>query len=290
MQLHEAYQSASHLLKVCRVIGYGLQYQSCRLEMVRMQGQGVLWQRKEGEPGTGVWCSLEQWQNGVMKSCLLPDPALLGPELTACVTAELLEPAGSWLVQAITDAPEPCQLKAGFYLQLTIGDFICVLLDWPLEQWQEKLELWMPFRGSNPIVKASILAGFAKQRARRPQLPPVEGGLWLEGELFPEMGEGLLWWGMPFAKVVLEHREGVHYLTATEQWPEIEFHYSPLLAELATVEIGLVQLSHLSMGDEMELSVTLNSELLIYHDDKVIATGHLLRGKEELLVQVQTIT
>ncbi|MPY23966.1 hypothetical protein FS373_15545 [Shewanella sp. YLB-07] len=288
------------LIKAGQILGRGLEQAACRIELKRVGGDGMFWQRQGGPLNTGLWCPKQDWKKLVLAMTDIPDPVNLSSELLPCVSAAMLEGEASWLLDAVEPMPSACGLLPEIYPVLTlthaeVGDITCVLINWPQDQWQSIVTDWSPFAGSSANLSLSLVAGFALQTSSSPQLPAVGGGVWLDGDIRLERGEALLWCNGPLARVTLAQGEqgGKFSLMIDEIMVDMDLLHTPVIAEIARVTLPISHLGAMMMGDKLQAEVSLNAEVrLCYQDEEeniLLGTASLLRSGDDLLAQVEIL-
>lgn len=289
------------LIKAGQIIGRGLAQQDCRIELKQVGGEGVFLRREASSLGGGIWCSAQDWQKWVLMITEIPDPDNVPSEFLSCVTTAMLEMQAPWALSQLELDPHACGLLPQIYPVLTlthpeVGDISCVLVDWPQEEWQSVVMDWSPFAGQSAEVSLCLVAGFSQQTSDVPQLPSIGAGIWLDGDVGIERGEALLWCHGPLAKVTLVEggQGGKASFIIDEVFDEMNFVYSPVLAEMATVRLPLSHLGGIMEGDKLEGWLILNGEvrLCLQNDDKqhLLGTASLLRSGTDLLAQVNSVT
>ncbi|MCL1123687.1 hypothetical protein [Shewanella surugensis] len=278
--------SANELLNLSQLIGTGLQDERCKIELARSSGDGFFWQLTGQPQGVGVWCRHADWQQMVETYSGLPEPSSLPDELLACVSAVLFEPAGEWLGELLEPTPTAMVLADDIYPLFTLEAYECAFLQVPVDLYQEMISQWSPFRGQDPLVELSLVAGYLEQSSGKVKLVQVSEGQWLKGDVKPEQGQSLLWWDRPLGAVSLDDID-VNGIVIEEMGYKLDFIYQPVIATLATIRLSLAQIGSMMEGDRLSGEINMFSQLQLMHDKIPVAIGKLLRGKGGLLVQIE---
>lgn len=300
------------LINASQVIGRGLAQQACQIELTRIGGDGVFWQRRNAPSGSGLWCSKQDWQLWVTAVTGVTSSAEIACDLLPCVSAAAFDVAGEWLVDCLEEVPKPFGLVPDIYPVLTLqttqleqGDvesatqLACVLVDWPQEDWQSQVESWSAFSGKTVDVSLSLVAGFVPQITSTPDLPEIGGGLWLDGDVQIEQGEALLWADGPLAKIkFITPIDGPQaQLEIVSLLPKMDAIQPPLIADIGRVSLPLAKLGAMMTGDKLTLEVTLNNQVRLgrfshqYGQElyQTLASINLLRGESGLLAQIEAL-
>lgn len=278
--------SANELLNLSQLIGTGLQGERCKIELARLSGEGFFWQLMGQPSGVGVWCSQANWRQIVETYSGLPDPTGLSDELLACVSAVLFEPAGEWLGELLEPIPIPMVLTDDIYPLFTLEAYECVFMQMPMVLYQDMISQWSPFRGQDPFVELSLVAGYIEQSTPDAELVQVNEGQWLKGDVKPEQGQSLLWWDRPLGAVSLDDID-INGIVIENMGYKVDFIHQPIVATLATIQLSLAKIGSMMEGDRLSGDISMFSQLQLIHDKQPVATGKLLRGKGGLLVQVE---
>lgn len=300
------------LINASQVIGRGLAQQACRIELMRIGGDGVFWQRRDAPLGVGLWCSKQDWQQWVTTLTGVTSPSEVASDLLPCISAVAFEAAGEWLVDVLEEIPKPFGLVPDIYPVLTLqtaqlgqgnaecaSQLACVLVDWSQDDWQNQFESWSAFSGKTADVSLSLVAGFVPQLTPIPDLPEIGGGVWLDGDVQIEQGEALLWADGPLAKIkFITPIDGPQVqLEIVSLLPKMDAIQSPLIAEIGRVSLSLAKLGAMMAGDKLTLAVTLNSQMILgrlssqygQEQHQTLASIHLLRGESGLLAQIEAL-
>jgi type III secretion protein Q len=270
------------LLFLSQLLGSGLEQYDRQLLLRELDGgAGCYWPVEIDGRACGIWCSERVWLLALERYCGVTSADQLVPELLPCIAARLLQPLSIWGLQ-IETAPEARSLPAGIHTVYQDDELGCVLLDWPLSAFQERVGDWMPMSGSGPLVSLRLVAGWSLVEQHAQLRMQAGDALWLEGEVQPEQGEALLWWNRPLARVSLA---GTHGVVVNEVLPDISFETAPVLAELGTIELPLASLSMLLDGEALSGTLHLNAVLQLSRDGQYFAAAGLLRSTDGLLAR-----
>ncbi|WP_299493686.1 hypothetical protein [uncultured Shewanella sp.] len=278
--------SANELLSLSQIIGTGLQNERCKIELARRSGDGFFWQMKGQASGVGVWCSYNDWQQLVEHYSALPDPSVLPDELLACVSAILFEPVGDWLGELLEESPVSMVLADDIYPFMSFDDYGCAFLQVPVNLYQDMITQWSPFRGQEPLVELSLVAGYIEQSSEDYHRVQVSEGQWLKGDVKPEQGQSILWWDRPIAVVSLDDID-VNGIIIEQMSHKLNFVHPPLVAKLASIELSLAQIGSMMEGDRLSGDMNMYSQAQLTHGDEIAATGTLMRGRGGLLIQIE---
>ncbi|WP_298774076.1 hypothetical protein [uncultured Shewanella sp.] len=278
--------SANELLSLSQLIGTGLQSERCKIELARLSGEGFFWPMKGQSQHAGVWCRHADWQVLVENYSGLPEPSDLPDELLACVSAVLFEPAGDWLGELLEVTPISKVLPDDIYPLMTFDGVECALLNIPVHLYQDMISQWSPFRGQEPLVELSLIAGYIEQSSAEIKRVQVSEGQWLKGDVKPEQGQSLLWWDRPIAVVSLDDIDE-NGIIIEQVSHKLEFMYPPVVAKLASIKLSLAQIGSMMEGDRLSGDIKMYSQAQLAHGADVIAIGKLLRGRGGLLVQIE---
>ncbi|RLV59773.1 hypothetical protein D5018_10415 [Parashewanella curva] len=254
---------SSVLLEVSRVIGTGLEAQNCRLEIKSIGGDGLLWQHQSFAEGIGIWVPLSDWKKAVSDNTGISVLDKLPEDFVPCISAAIFEIVGQWLVDSVSETPSAHILEQDVYPILTLNGVRCVLVQWPVNEWQPMVSHWAPCITDSPSVSLSLIAGYIPQTQSEPELPEAGNGLWLDAETDIELGQALLWWQRPLAKVRIQDdpETGEKLMLVEEVLTEIDFHYPPLLAELASVSLSLADVGTMAEGEGIPVKFVNHGQL-----------------------------
>ena len=287
---------SSLLIKISQIIGKGLEAQNCRLELKPISGDGMFWRHQDYPEGVGVWIPLGDWKKAVLEQTGVSILEKLPEDFAPCISAAIFEVVGSWIVEAVVEKPEPYYLEETIAPVLTLGGCRCVLVNWPTQIWQPMVSHWAPFVGESPEIKLSLIAGYCQQKSNDPQLPAVGEGLWVDNDCEVEQGQALLWWQGPIAKVRIneELTGGEGSMVVDDVLPEVDFRHTPLLTELAKVEMNLSDIGTMMVGDELPVKVLQQGEARLVKQldelhSETLALVSLLRSPSGLIAKVESI-
>ncbi|WP_299007001.1 hypothetical protein [uncultured Shewanella sp.] len=278
--------SANELLSLSQLIGTGLQNERCKIELARLFGEGFFWPMKGQSSNVGIWCRHADWQSLVENYSGLPEPGDLPDELLACVSAVLFEPAGDWLGELLEATPTMMVLPDDIYPLMTLDGVECALLQLPVHLYQDMISQWSPFRGQDPLVELSLIAGYIEQSSAEIKRVQVSEGQWLKGDVKPEQGQSLLWWDRPIAVVSLDDIDE-NGIIIEQMSHKLEFMYQPLVVKLASIQLSLAQIGSMMEGDRLSGEINMYSQAQLTHGTEITAIGKLLRGRGGLLVQIE---
>ncbi|MCL1076951.1 hypothetical protein D5R81_03070 [Parashewanella spongiae] len=283
------------IISASQAIGYGLEAQDCLFELKHIGGDGVFWQHQELPAGVGIWCPLSDWKKAILTYTGISILEQVPEDFLPCVTAAILEVAGDWLVEGVKETPENRTLENNIYPVFTLAGIRCVLIDWPMEQWKSMVAHWAPFTGESPEIELSLIAGYKNQTSKEPLLPNKGAGLWLDHSTDVEQGEAILWWQGPIAKVKIndELDAGHGEMIVEEVLPETDFHYPPLLAELAKVKLSLAEIGTMVTGDDITFTLIQNGKVSLCRQpnevhQETVALVSLLKSPSGLLAKVES--
>ncbi|RYV00969.1 hypothetical protein SOPP22_19465 [Shewanella sp. OPT22] len=287
---------SSLLIKISQVIGKGLEAQNCRLELKPISGDGMFWKHQDYPEGVGVWIPLSDWKKAVLEQTGISVLEKMPEDFAPCISAVIFEVVGSWIVEAVAEKPETFTLEETIAPVLTLGGVRCVLVNWPTQIWQPMVSHWAPFVGESPTINLSLVAGYSPQKSNKPKIPKIGEGFWIDNECEVEEGQALLWWQGPVAKIRLssELAGGVGSMMVDDVLSEVDFHYPPLLTELAKVEMNLADIGTMMIGDELPIKVLQQGEARIVRQidelhSQTLATVSLLRSPSGLIAKVESI-
>lgn len=287
---------SSLLIKVSQIIGKGLEAQNCRLELKPISGDGMFWKHQDYPDGVGIWIPLSDWKKAVLEQTGVSILEKLPADFTPCISASIFEVVGSWIVEAVSEKPVSFTLDECIAPVLTLSGVRCVMVNWPTPIWQPMVSHWAPFVGESPEIKLSLIAGYCPQKDSEPTLPKVGDGMWIDNDCEVEEGQALLWWQGPLAKVRLngELAGGVGSMIVDDVLPEVDFHYPPLLTELAKVEMNLADIGTMMVGDELPIKILQQGEARIVKQldelhSQTLALVSLMRSPSGLIAKVESI-
>ncbi|WP_133407968.1 hypothetical protein [Parashewanella tropica] len=254
---------SSVLLEVSRAIGKGLEAQNCRLEIKSIGGDGMFWQHQNLAEGIGIWIPLSDWKKSVSEYTGISVLDKLPEDFVPCMSAAIFEVVGQWLVESVSETPSSYTLEQDVYPILTLNGIRCVLVRWPVNEWQPMVSHWAPCITDSPSVSLSLIAGYIPQTQPQPDLPEVGNGLWLDSETDIEQSQAILWWQRPLAKVRMQDDPDSEekVMVIEEVLTEIDFHYPPLLAELASVSLSLADVGTMAQGDGIPVKFVNHGQL-----------------------------
>ena len=287
---------SSLLIKISQIIGKGLEAQNCRLELKPVSGDGMFWSHQDYPDDVGVWIPLGDWKKAVLEQTGVSILDKLPDDFASCISAAIFEVVGSWIVETIAEKPVPYTLEETIAPVLTLGGCRCVLVNWPTQVWQPMVSHWAPFVGESPEIKLSLIAGYCQQKSDETHIPKIGEGLWIDNDCNVEAGQALLWWQGPIAKVSIngELAAGEGNMTVDDVLPEVDFHHTPLLTELAKVEMNLSDIGTMMVGDELPVKVLQQGEArLVKQKDELhsetLALVSLMRSPSGLIAKIDSI-
>lgn len=305
------------LISASQVIGQGLTQGACRIELRQAGGEGVFWQRRNAPSGAGIWCAKQDWQRWVRALTGIASAEDVASDVLPCLTAALLSAAAceascDGLLDAVEQVPSIYGLVPDIYPVLTLevdaqdqpstGEFTgrrvehfgCVLVDWPVKDWQGWVSQWSTFAGKSAQVSLGLVAGFVPQSRELAELPECGGGVWLDGDVQVEQGEALLWANGPLAKIrfTAPIEANTCQFDIISLLPNRTFIAPPLMVELGRVTVSLAKVGAMMAADKMTGEVSLHSQVRLTRMDPAstgatLATVGLLRSEQGLLAQVK---
>ncbi|MGB0893422.1 MAG: hypothetical protein ACPGUD_03375 [Parashewanella sp.] len=286
---------SSEIMRASQVIGKGLEAQNCQLELKPFQGNGFFWQHQNAAAGVGIWCSQKDWEKAVLDNTGISILDKLPEDFIPCIGAAVFEIVGSWIVESVSETPEPMVLEENIYPILTLSGVRCVLINWPIEEWQPMVSHWAPCSGDSPDINMSLIAGYRPQQNSIPEFPEIGAGMWLDQSADVEEGQAILWWQRPLARVTIKGsvESGSIDISIDEILNDVTFSHPPLLAELATAQVNLADIGIMMEGDEFPIRMTNNSDIRLCRQldevhQETLGTVSLLRSPSGLIAKIES--